>query len=136
VTNTKHTRFFAIAQNDKKCCSPFWMGLPVGLGICYVLICHSEEEWNDDEESRKTYLFVLDLSLCSRWQKIWSKNLSLTSCFPLLIGEGYGEVLLLPFHPLVQLWKCIQFRTWVVCISSEIYSVFGRFYMSFVLVST
>ena len=28
-----------------------------------VWYCHSEEEWNDDEESRKTYLFVLDLSL-------------------------------------------------------------------------
>jgi len=47
----------------------YWKGLPVGLGIYYVLICHSEEEWNDDEESRKTYLFVLDLSLRSRWQK-------------------------------------------------------------------
>ena len=32
------------------------------------MIRHSEEEWNDDEESRNIKLFVLDPSLRSGWQ--------------------------------------------------------------------
>ena len=35
------------------------------------------------------------------------KNLSRTSCFPLLIGEGYGEVLFLHSKPSIKLWKCV-----------------------------